>query len=191
MQGCPLFTMSAASFALSPHHMVEGSCIVYYHGNDWDGVPARQRYLMEAMSQYLPVYYIDKGRDLPGRVTWHKASERVTVIRGLARLAIGLDARRLGWLMKFYAPWALRHIRRRYSKILLWSAENCLRVDRFVPHDYLVFDSIDPAFDESPADLSATQRTRNRYSSCSGLGLCLCGTARGALSGGESKRDAD
>lgn len=145
----------------STHHRLNEACIIYYHGNDWDGVPARQRYLMEAMAKYSHVYYLDKGRDLPGRVTWRKVGDNITVIRGLARLAIGLDARRLGWLMKWHAPWVLREIRQRFSKVLLWTAENCLRVDRFIPHDFLVFDCIDPAFDESPAALAAFHEREN------------------------------
>jgi hypothetical protein len=132
-------------------------CIIYYHGNDWDGVAARQRYLMSAMSHYAPVFYLDFGRDRRGRITWHAVSDRVTVIRGLVALFPFFDKMRLGWLKALYARWELRSIRHEYRKIIFWTAENWLRPYRFIPHDFLVFDVIDPSFDQTPAAVEAFQ----------------------------------
>ncbi len=132
--------------------MREERCVVYAHGNDWDGVRSRQRYLMEALSQYIPVVYLDgssheKGQ---GRVTLHNVTDRVTVMRGLMRPMVSLKLRKFERPSKLWGWWHTRWIRKKYRKIIFIDSENWLRPYRFIPHDKLVFDCIDPCFDRSP-----------------------------------------
>jgi len=125
-------------------------CVVYAHGNDWDGVPSRQRYLMDALSRYVPVIYLDGGWDRSwGVVTRHAVTERVTVIRGLLRPMVSMRLRNFELPSRVLGWWNTRWIRRKYRKIVFIDSENWLRPYRFIPHDCLIFDCIDPCFDRS------------------------------------------
>lgn len=127
---------------------------MYAHGNDWDGVRSRQRYLMEALSRYIPVIYLDGSWDKRGLVTQHQVSERITVVRGLLRPMVSLKLRGLEQPSHLWGWWHTRWIRRKYSRIIFMDSENWLRPYRFIPHDSLVFDCIDPCFDRSPQVLA-------------------------------------
>jgi glycosyltransferase involved in cell wall biosynthesis len=109
---------------------------------------------MEALSKYIPIIYLDGSRDARGKVTRNQISEQVTVVRGLLRQMVSFKLR--GYEQPSYAWgwWHTRWIRRKYSHIIFMDSENWLRPYRFIPHDSLVFDCIDPCFDRSPAVLS-------------------------------------
>jgi hypothetical protein len=134
---------------------LDSTCIIYYHGNNWDGVPARQRYFMLAMARQYPVYYLNSARDGLLRVKWTKADTNISVITGLISILSSLKRRNLRWLARLYASWQLRRIRRKYRTVIFWIAENLQRPDEFIAHDLLVFDSIDPCFSSDPAMISA------------------------------------
>lgn len=136
----------------------EERCIVYAHGNDWDGVRSRQRYLMEALSKYIPVIYLDGSWDKRGKVTRHQVTDRVTVVRGLLRPMVSLKLRNFEAPSHLWGWWHTRWIRSRYRKIIFLDSENWLRPYRFIPHDSLVFDCIDPCFDRSPMVLAHFER---------------------------------
>jgi hypothetical protein len=132
----------------------EERCIVYAHGNDWDGVRSRQRYLMEALSKYIPIIYLDGSWDKRGKVTRHQVTDRVTVVRGLLRPMVSLKLRNFEAPSKLWGWWHTRWIRKLYRKIIFFDSENWLRPYRFIPHDALAFDCIDPCFDRSPTVLA-------------------------------------
>ena len=131
------------------------ACVVYYHGNDWDGTPARQRYLMAALSRYVPVVYLDSTPEVRGRVTHAQPMEGVTVVKGLISGLLGLRGRGLERAMGLFARWHTGWLRRRYRRVLFWNAENALRPYRYLPHDALVYDCIDPCFSADPEELRA------------------------------------
>ncbi len=128
------------------------ACIVYYHSCPWDGIPGRQRYLMEALSRHLPIIYIEEASDHPWRVTYDCPSSNVTRVRGLANNLVKFERRKWKIVPKLWCRWHLNWLRRKYRHVLFWNAENWLRPYRFIPHDRLVFDCIDPSFSENPAD---------------------------------------
>ena len=132
----------------------EERCIVYAHGNDWDGVRSRQRYLMEALARYVPIIFLDGNWDKKGQITLREAAPNVTVVRGLAKPMVQLKLRNLEKFSYLWGWWNTRWIRRKYRKILFLDSENWLRPYRFIPHDVLVFDCIDPCFDRSPQVLA-------------------------------------
>ena len=125
---------------------VGGTCIVYYHGNDWSGVPARQRYLMEALSDRAAIVYLDGGADRRRRIDVSMPSNSVTVVRGLASLLGSLARRGLHLPARVLAARVLRPHTKGYERVIFWNAENVLRPYRYIKHDLLVFDCIDPAF---------------------------------------------
>lgn len=133
----------------------EKTCILYYHGSDWGETPSRQTYLMQAMSRYCHVVYLDKGRDQRGKVVWRSISDRLTVVRGLIRLFEFFDRTKLSWVSGMYARLALRTIHERYSNVIFWNAENLIRPYRFIAHSVLVFDSMDPCFSEDLDEIAA------------------------------------
>jgi glycosyltransferase involved in cell wall biosynthesis len=126
--------------------VLSNSCIIYYHGNDWDGVRARQRYLMEAMSTYAHVIYLDgsyaSGR---GRVTVLHPSTRVTVIKGLTSMLAAFERRKMSALGRMYAAWKLSDLKK-FDHVMFWSSETWQRPYRFIRHDALIYDCIDPFF---------------------------------------------
>lgn len=132
----------------------EERCIIYAHGNDWDGVRSRQRYLMEALSRHIPIIYLDGSRDGKGKVTLYQATSQVTVVRGLLSPMVSFKLRNFEAPSRLWGWWHTRWIRRKYRKIIFFDSENWLRPYRFIPHDRLVFDCIDPCFDRSPTVLA-------------------------------------
>lgn len=119
------------------------TCIVYFHGNDWNGVPGRQRLLMEALAPDVPVIFLDGTRDRRLRVTHFRPCANVVVLRGLASI-LNSCARR-GWnrLARLCARVALaKYVSGR--QVIFWGAENIHCLQRFVRHDFLVHDLIDP-----------------------------------------------
>ena len=139
---------------------------MYAHGNDWDGVRSRQRYLVEALSRYIPVIYLDGDWDKKGHVSIREVAPNITVVRGLAKPMVQLKLRNLEKLSYLWGWWHSRWIRKKYRKILFLDAENWLRPYRFIPHDVLVFDCIDPCFDRSQqvlADFEEREREILRH----------------------------
>jgi len=138
------------------------ACIIYIHGNAWEGVPARQRYLMEQMSRFLPIFYLEETEQKRWRVSWTQVTDNVVVGSGLLSGLVRFQRRAMKNKLPIW-PWAQslwckRHlgwVRKKYRRILLWDAENWLGSYRFVPHDRLIFDCIDPLFSDDPARLTA------------------------------------
>src|SRR5450432_1038814 len=124
----------------------EQPCLIYYHGADWDGVPARHRYLMAAMSKYLPVIFLDGTAEFKRKVTYGCPSPNVTVVRGLISIFLAMSHRGLHRAIPLYSKWTLRKLTGRFDKILFWNAENWARPYRYISHDILIYDCIDPAF---------------------------------------------
>lgn len=122
----------------------EKATIVYFHGNDWSGVPGRQRLLMEAMAQYVRVVFLDGGRDRRWRISASEPASNVVVVRGLASLLIALSRR--GWHLpaRLLARRALRKHLGPGDRVIYWGAENYYQLHRYVRHDFFVHDSIDP-----------------------------------------------
>lgn len=131
---------------------MQDACIVFYHSSPWDGIPGRQRNLMEAVSRYLPVIYIEEVQDRKWRVTYQQRGENVTLVRGLATVLVKFERRKWKLPMRLWCRWHLGWIGRKYRKVIFWNAENWLRPNRFVPHDLLVFDCIDPCFWDDAAN---------------------------------------
>ena len=121
-------------------------CIIYYHGNDWDGVPGRQAKLMEAMSHHVPVIFLDASRDGRWRVTQRRPSPEIVVVRGLVAILRSLATRKYDATARLFARFALARLTAPYRRTLFWGAENWWQLERFVPHDVFVHDSIDPCF---------------------------------------------
>ncbi len=121
-------------------------CVIYYHGTDWNGVRARQQYLMSAISKYADVFYLDQGREVRGRIVRHVPQPNITCIRGLVNLVYGLERRGLSRLIPLLFRWNLWSLYRRYDRVILWTAENWLRPFRFVECDLFIYDCIDPCF---------------------------------------------
>lgn len=145
----------------SPSRSSEDACIVYYHANAWNGVRSRQRYLMEAMSKYVPIVYLEDTEERKWHVTYESPLPNVTVVRGLVPML--LSFRRRGWNLAMHAAcrWHLRWLRRRYRRVIFWGAENSLRPYQFIPHDGLIFDCIDPCLSDDPqvlADFDVRER---------------------------------
>jgi hypothetical protein len=142
--------------------MKDETCIIYLHGNRWDDVPARQRYLMEEMSRFADVIYIEEAEDHRWRVTRHVVADRVTVVRGLMPMWIRFQRRGWSWAMRLSARWYLRGLRGRYRRVVLWEAMNWLVAHRYVPHDLHVYDCIDPIFTDDPEQIRAFARRENQ-----------------------------
>lgn len=140
------------------HDMTNDHCLIFYHGNDWDWVPSRQRYLMEALSEYVPIVYLDSGRSSRGRVTYHPVAENVTVVKGLISMMIALRRRKMEKASTLLGHWHLRWVRKKHKRVIFWAMENWLRPYRFIPHDVLVYDSIDPVFDRRPEVVKEFER---------------------------------
>jgi hypothetical protein len=130
--------------------MKNDACIYFYHGCNWSDIPARQQYLMRAISRHVPVVFFDGGADRLWHVTIQQPAPNVTVVRGLTAVCQRLKQRGLSALARAYAAWHLRKLRRSHSRIIFWLAENWLRPDRFIQHDAMVYDCIDPCFSEDP-----------------------------------------
>jgi hypothetical protein len=129
---------------------VDGCCIMYYHGTDWDGLRGRQQYLMAALSAHAPIVYLDGSRLRRLGVTRRQVSERITVVRGLAAGIWALRRRGSATAARAYAAWHLRWARRRFSRVLFWATENLIRPQDVVRHDALVYDCMDPCLTHDP-----------------------------------------
>jgi hypothetical protein len=138
---------------------MNSTCIIYYHGTDWGGLQGRQQYLMRALSERAAVAYLD-GSVTPGRrVVVEARTQNLMVVRGLAATLMSLRRRGLHAAARLYAAFHLRFLHRRFQRIIFWSAETTVRAHEYVGHDLLVFDCIDPCFDESGrADHDARER---------------------------------
>ena len=137
---------------------MQDTCIVYAHGNPWSGVQARQQYLMRALARSIPVVYLDGEEDRKLCVTRREVEPGVTVVRGFTSTLLRLVERRIPCAAAVWGRWHMGWLRRRYRRIVFWNAENGLRPYRFVPHDYLVFDCIDPCFSHDAATLESFAR---------------------------------
>lgn len=126
------------------------TCIFFYHGCNWSDIPARQQYLMGAMAKYLPVVYFDGGFDRPYRVTFEQPRPNVTVVRGLTAMCQRFRDRRLEKVASAFAAWRLAKLRSKYKRVIFWCAENWLQPFRYIRHDALIYDCIDPCFNEDP-----------------------------------------
>jgi|GEM_PF-1185748 len=130
-------------------------CIVFYHGNDWDGVRARQRYLMQALSAHFRIIYLDGTWSRRGCVTVRRPEPGVTVVAGFVSLLAALERRSLGWLARFAGRCFSTIFRKHDEAFVFWNAENSACPFRFIPHERLVFDCIDPSFSDDPVEIAA------------------------------------
>ncbi len=128
--------------------------IVYSYPCQWEMIPGRHRYLMEAMSAHAPIFFLNcpeftgSYREVL-RSRAERVSDRVTVIHNAFGLRFARGGKRLGragamidgqWLNRLlrahgveeYVYWLAA-----VSPRMLWG----MRVDR------LVYDCIDPCFD--------------------------------------------
>lgn len=113
---------------------------------------------MSAMAKHVPVVYLDQGRGPVGRVVWSEPEPNVRLVRGLVKMVYALRMRRMGCLVPAYVNWQLRHIRRFYQRVILWTAENWLQPFRFLPHDTYIFDCIDPCFGTVPEEVKQFEK---------------------------------
>jgi O-antigen biosynthesis protein len=125
------------------------AAIFFYHGCDWTDLPARQQYLMRAMSRHLPVVFLDGGTDRLWQVKIRRPEPNFAVVRGLIAVCQRLHKRGMGGLARAYSAWHLRKLPEAHGRVIFWCAENWLRPYRFIRHDALIYDCIDPCFDPS------------------------------------------
>jgi glycosyltransferase involved in cell wall biosynthesis len=137
-------------------------CIVFYHGNDWDGVRARQRYLMQALSAHFRILYLDGTPARRGWITVRRPQPGVTVVAGLVSVLAALERRSLGWLAHLAGQVFSLFFRRRAESFIFWNAENWACPFRFIPHERLVFDCIDPSFTEDAGIMAAFGRRESQ-----------------------------
>lgn len=126
-----------------------GSSIVYYHSVDWNGLQGRQQYLMAEMARYYNVIYLDGGRDGAFKITLFQPLPGVTVIRGLVSILNALRRRRLNWLAGLLGRFVVSRHKKGKAKVVFWNTEVHDRPYRFIPHNYLIYDCIDPPFDRT------------------------------------------
>ena len=132
--------------------MPEEICLIFHNSCDWDAPPARQRYLMAALSRYIPIIYLDGTAEQRGKVSFKNPQENVTVVKGLLSMILAMMRRKLFFLIPLYVRWKLRWVYRKYSRVLLWNMDNWTRIERWVKHDAMIFDCIDPCFSEDPKE---------------------------------------
>ncbi|MEM1108229.1 MAG: glycosyltransferase [Planctomycetota bacterium] len=135
--------------------------VIYYHRCDWEGLRARQRYLMTALSAWVPVIFLDGGADGRGKITRYQPCPNVTVVRGMVSLIDKLQNRGAGFLGSVVARYALSGLTREWDRVIFWNAENWNRVYRYVRHDVMIHDCLDPSFDRDP-DAEAAWWERER-----------------------------
>lgn len=121
----------------------------YYHGVDWHGLKSRQQYLMAEMTSYYKVIYLDGGRDKAFKITTFQPLPGVIVIRGLVSILNALRRRRLNWLASILGRFVISRHKRGNAQVVFWNTEVHDRPYRFIPHDYLIYDCIDPPFDRT------------------------------------------
>jgi glycosyltransferase involved in cell wall biosynthesis len=117
---------------------------------------------MQALSRVVPIYYIEDSEDSRWLITRHQVKQNVVVVRGLMPAWVRFERR--GWLcaQKLWA-YFLRDIRKSHRRIILWEAMNWLRCFRYVDHDLMIYDSIDPCFSEDPEELSSFNIRERQY----------------------------
>jgi glycosyltransferase involved in cell wall biosynthesis len=130
-------------------------CVVFYHGNDWDGVRARQRYLMQALSEHFRVIYLNGSKPKEGWLSVQRVTNNLVVVGGLAPLLGALERRGLQWFARLIGRGVAALCRRRGETLVFWNAENWLRPYRFIPYAWLVYDCIDPSFSVDEQRLAA------------------------------------
>ena len=135
--------------------MKQKICIVFYHGNNWDGVRSRQRYLMQALSRQFRIIYLDGTWSRRGWITVRNPEPGITVVAGFVSLLKLLERRSLGGLARLAGCVFSTVFRRRGESFIFWNAENLACPFRFIPHEGLVFDCIDPSFSEDAAEIAA------------------------------------
>jgi len=129
---------------------MNNTCICFYHGCNWSDIPVRQQYLMRALSHHIPVVFFDGGTDRLWQVSIQQPEPNVTVVRGLTAVCQRFQQRGLGAVASAYAAWHLRKVRRKYGRVVFWAGENWLRPYRFIRHDDLIYDCVDPCLSEDP-----------------------------------------
>jgi glycosyltransferase involved in cell wall biosynthesis len=127
--------------------------IVYYHGNNWDGVPARQRYLMSALAARFQIIYLDGFSTCRWKMSVTEPQSNVTVINGLIPIVRRLERRGLKILARFIFRQVLFRQLCSQNHIICWAATPAFRFDHFVRSDVLVYDCIDPTFDEETSGI--------------------------------------
>ena len=101
---------------------------------------------MLPLARQVPVIYLDGGTDGKGKITSFQPEAGITVIRGLIPLMQAMERRGLNGLIPLLANQVLRRWLRPYRRVLFWNTENLARPYRFIKHDALIFDCIDPCF---------------------------------------------
>jgi hypothetical protein len=117
---------------------------------------------MAAMSRRVPVVYFDGGEDRRLRVSVYQPRPNVTVVRGLTARCDSFHRRGLDGLARLYANWRLGDLRRKHKRIIFWCAENWLRPYRFIKHDVVVYDCIDPCFSNNPKRIEIFQHREEK-----------------------------
>ncbi len=117
------------------------------------------------MARRLPVFFLDGGTDKLCRVTIQKPQNNVTVVRGITSVIQRLHQRGLDRVASAWTRWQLRKLPGTSGKVIFWCAENWLRPYRFIRHDALIYDCIDPSFSHDAAVIEAFhQRDRDAMS---------------------------
>lgn len=133
-------------------------CIIYYNGASWNDTPARQVYLMAAMARYIPVIFLDSRWETYRKITFARPVKNLVVVHGLISIFVSLKRHGCEFLLPILAPLlsslVLKEVVRPYKKVIFWNAENWMRPHRFIRHDALIFDCIDPVFSKDPADIA-------------------------------------
>lgn len=125
--------------------MKDNICIVYYYG-DWGALGGRQNCIMKAVARYYPVFFLEDCEDNRWRITSNSPSPGVTAIRGLVAICNRLERFGFGWLSKLLGWWFVKGLRKKYSTIIFWNSKTGKCPYRFIPHDKLIYDCIDPPF---------------------------------------------
>lgn len=107
---------------------------------------------MRAMSRHVAVIYLDSGRDRRGAITRHRVADNIEVVRGVIPLIRAARRRNQDRLARWYVRRATSWIRAEYDRVIFWNAENAVRPDRYIDHDGLIYDCIDPYLDDDPGN---------------------------------------
>jgi hypothetical protein len=108
---------------------------------------------MQEMAAWAPVFFFQNSEQRKWRVTRTRISPHLTVIHGLLPMWNRFERRGWLWAQKAATWHYLRSLRQRFSPLILWDAENCLRTYRYIPHDLAIYDCIDPCFSTQPDDI--------------------------------------
>ena len=161
-------------------------CVVYSHPYaDWDLPSARHKYLMTAVSETTPVFYLNCAPHLSRLFNVPKPVDEVArpnlvVIRNSYGLRRSRWAR-LRWTRKIASVIDARRLEAIFKKhgareILLWVAMPSEELIDDLKFQHLVYDCIDPSFNTATQDLY----DRNEYSIAQRARLVFC-TAQSLL----------